>query len=148
MPSRRVQPEHGSARCAAKTKRGTRCQYTSRLALQTDGPYKGKYLCFAHDPARKNVARAMRRKGGKTSQRRKRNPATVPPAPKTLKEATDLAAWISHAILAGHIDAKRGAEATKAVSAFMRGLEKLELEQEFRELQKTVKKLKKERGSA
>ena len=127
--------------CVAKTNRGRRCSYTTHLALQEDGTR----LCVFHDPERKGKAQAMRRRGGKTSARRKKQGKRIPNAPKTMQEAKEMASWIAHAILANDIDAKQGAEAIKAVNAFMKALQYLD-EPQLAELKKLAKKLQKERG--
>ena len=111
---------------------GTPC--AQRLNLS---PENG--LCVGHDPLRRAEHSAMSRKGQVASAAAKRDkkygdPADVPPQPKTLEDATEYAAWLTHAITVGRLDPKVGQGAAFCLQRFTALADK-------RDLVRTVKAL-------
>ena len=128
------------ARCFARTQRG-RCQVTGGLKLDS----QGRIACPWHNDTMKGRASAMRRKGGRVSQKVQHARRTaIPPPPKTLDDAVQLASWLTHAVLQGHVTPKAAQEATRALTQFTRGLKERDVERQVRELQAQVKALKKD----
>lgn len=125
--------------CRGTTKGGTPCRWANNLS--EDG------LCAAHDPARQEESRAIRVAGGKSGGRRSRAarnaaqekaPLNVPPAPKTLDDATRYFAWIVNAVATGALDARSGHECAYALNGFKAAAEKRDLEREIQQLREEL----------
>ena len=68
-------------------------------------------------------------------------PKDIPKAPRSLEDAVKIAAWITHAVLIGTIDARTAEAAVK-------GCRQFQLAEEKRKLQKQVEQLQAELASA
>lgn len=122
-------PRNGAAgtppetRCRHVKEDGERCGMVRNIDPSTG-------FCVWHDPARKQEAANMRRKGGKESGARAkaRKPAVrvvnadeCPPPPTTLEEATHWLSWLSWAVTTGKIDGRTAHESAYALRAFVDG---------------------------
>lgn len=125
-------------RCAAKTMRGRRCEQMSALALQDDGTYR----CLWHDEHRKGKAAAARRKGGKIGGMMKAQRATPPPPPQTAEDAKAYSSWLVHASASGLIDSRQGAVAVRALTAFVKSLETVEMKKRVAKLEAMAREAK------
>lgn len=128
-----------------RTKAGAPCR--SRLNLGPDG------MCVMHSPTRATERAALRVKGGKASGESKRRakaalPENAPRAPKSLADATAIAAWIVRSVLVGEIDARTGEAATKALRQFQLGEERRALTEKVRALTTKLKAVEKAKGAA
>jgi hypothetical protein len=111
----------------------------SGLAVDSDG----RVRCIWHDDKRRGRASAMRRRGGKKGARiARRLRGSIPPPPKTLDDAVQLASWLTHAVLAGNVTPKAAQEATRAVAQFTRGLAARDMTDRVRELEAQIKRFK------
>lgn len=107
-------------------------------------------LCIQHDPNRAEEAAAMQKAGGakrneiyrRAKQGIPSEPKDIPKAPKTLKDAVRLSAWITRATLDGSIEVRVSAAATKALRQFQLSVEKRDLEKRIEELEARLKAAK------
>lgn len=126
--------------CAGTTKAGTRCRAVMNLR---DG------LCLHHHPDRAHEAEALHRAGGLAAgeSRRGQRPAppadwSVPPRPRRLRDVPGYASWLTDALVRGHIDARTGCEAAKALREFRQAAEKVDLQREVQALRKELRDMK------
>lgn len=86
----------------------------------------------------------MRQRGGRKGARIARKlRGSIPPPPQTLDDAVQLASWLTHAVLQGHVTPKQAQEATRAVAQFTRGLAARDVADRVRELEAQIKRFKK-----
>lgn len=132
-----------------RTKVGARCGAT--FGLSAAG------LCIVHDPERQQVVRAAQKQGGAAAGVAKRErlaalraatPTDIPPKPRNLDDAFEFASWLTHAIVAGRIDARTGHEAGYCLARFQSIAEKRELEREIKKLRKDLADARAERQRA
>lgn len=122
-------------RCRALKKNGEPCRVFAGLS--------DAGLCMHHDPERTREARAMRRKGGKASAARTRDPVVVPHPLETPNDAVLWSSWIATAVAGGVLDARRAMEATRAVNTFLKSYDAAKKIRELeRQLKDAVKRLK------
>ena len=147
------QPESAGARttrprccgdAGGLTKTGAPCR--SFLNLSASGK------CLMHDGARAAERAAMRSAGGAAakvarSRGRAADPATVPPSPKNLEDATKYFAWLVDAGARGAMDARTVHECSFALKGFQSALEKRDLLREIQKLRAELAAARKELGA-
>ena len=94
---------------------------------------------MSHDPERAEELRAVHAAGGKAAGVAKRHakaalPDGVPKAPRSLDDASQIASWITRAVLIGEIDVRVAEAATKAVRQFQLTEEKRAMQAELKAL--------------
>lgn len=118
--------------CGAPTKAGTLCKCSMNISA-TSG------LCMMHDPERKAERAAIHRAGGSASgvartRAKAADPATVPPAPKTIEDAEKFASWLTHTVCSGGIDSRTAHEAAVCLREFRGAAEKRIMERAIKAL--------------
>ena len=114
------------------TKTGLPCRCTLNLS-----PVTGR--CLQHDETRMAERAAMRSAGGTATSASRRlakaaDPATVPPAPKTIEDAEKFASWLTFTVCSGGIDARTAHEAAVCLREFRGAAEKRIMEREIKAL--------------
>lgn len=127
--------------CNATTKAGTPCRGTLNISATS-----GK--CLMHDDERMAERAAMRTAGGNASKVAKMkakaaNPANVPEAPRTLDDAVKFAAWLTHAVVVGELDARTAHESAYSLNCFKAAVEKRDLQKEIASLRSELAEARK-----
>ena len=130
--------------CEALKEDGTRCR--CNFGLDPDG------LCWHHSKMWADQRRRAMSQGGKATAARRRKFAqrTLQPSeaePVTSpEEATELASWVTWAMLVGVVDRHTGREVLNGVKVYLAAREKTELEAKLAELGEQVAELKRLRA--
>ena len=103
-------------------------------------------LCLQHDPDRAAEGLRVVQSGGHASAvaRRARlvaDPEDCPPQPRTLEDATDYAAWLTHAITVGRLDPRVGQSAAFCLQRFMSLADKRDLQKQVTSLTAALAKV-------
>lgn len=122
---------------------GTPCRVTFGLS-QENG------RCLFHDPQRKEMRRAMRSAGGRSSgelaRLAKAARETVAPEglpkfePNTLERLALWHQWVARAVAIGEIGARTAGEITRTLKELRPALMQLDLEKRVKELERELKK--------
>lgn len=130
-------------RCVGIRADGARCESVFGL-----NPTTG--LCLTHDPERAELIADARSRGGlRTAELRRPD---IPPAPRTLEEARDCAAWVAQAAAEGRLEPEAARVYVAALREFRTAYEKTEgdrrLREEMAEIRRRLRELKASRKGA
>lgn len=134
-----------SEQCQGTTPDGTRCSIRSQIS--------DTGLCVWHDPARKDEADELRKKGQAARTPSRRAEVRTVDAKDTPGKLTDLddlvrwAAWTAKAVATGKIDARTARETAYALTCFRGGLEKRDLARDLAKLRSDFDEFRKGRRS-
>jgi len=132
-------------RCTFVKADGNGCRVTFALSPETQ-------LCAVHDPARRDVMRAARHRGGASSAAHQRGGKAVrvvsvdavPPL-ATLDDAVAASAWLFKLGVSGQLDPGTAREGNRSVTTFKDSIHKRDLLVRIRELERKLRQYEQER---
>ena len=136
------------ARCRGTKAGGEPCRWSAGLSPEG--------FCHNHDPSRRAAAQAIRAEGGRAAgaaRRARRDakrasiPDDVPPEPRSLDDAFRFAAWLTHAIATGRLDARTGHESGYCLQRFQSIAEKRDLERQIKQLRAELAEARKHKSA-
>ena len=130
--------------CSATTEAGHRCR--QRSTVNDTG------LCLLHDPKRRALAQAARRKGARASAKAKVagriktvSPEEAPANPTTIAEVAGYASWALGALTTGAIDARTAREITGLLGRVQNALKDSKVVDEIAELRERMDEIQRKR---
>lgn len=130
--------------CKAIKADGVRCGQVS--TLNADG------LCMFHDPGRKLVAQAARKKGGVAAAKKQREgriltveASEAPPNPKTIADCVEYASWALGAVTTGLIDPRTAREITGLLGRVQMALRDSKVADDITELRERIDEIQRDR---
>jgi hypothetical protein len=147
MPDSVISGGDAPKHCAGTTAEGSACRAPEDL-LRLDED-TGEWWCFAHDPTMAEERALAQRKGGlRTGAKARRFSYLAPdelPELDSPEHARDFARIIARATATGRLSSAAAGVSLKAVDAFLRAHEVVELSKQVNELQEIVARVREER---